>query len=1237
MQLTLLPSIDLDLDIHEASDKNQCGKYVVTGPPAKLEMLHAIMGSGGKSTGGSMIKPLQRVTSVIPDKLVSADSCGALLDKTSAGLQRATSVGLQRATTAASVAIEGAQKRLAIPAATGAGTRKVLQEEAPQPATQEAPQPATQEAPQPATQEAPQPATQETPLSAAQEAPQPARSSFFDRAPSPALVEDVPAIEGLISPIAPITLPADSREVAGIPLEATSFCFAYPVAMMEDKLEKLNLADEPWGFFLLIGGFCYFDDAGKVVGVNALTLVPSRWIMEFDGPHRPSTNALKSLYRQERMCEVTLDALESAGFRAFGWVHAASAPNETVKDVIADSGMSNEVGGFVYEMIGAEPNFFMLAPLSDEQINEFKGLQEEVELFEGGVRGFFRRLWAFLLRDLHESRRETEAMNKLLQQQNSAAYDKTKHRKRSKLFRIIWVVTTLIAIVFGLGSIAYVNRHVFEVLATLIWYGCFAFVSWVPLRDTASLQVTRRKAFRHRFICIHTFLALIPVCAVILAVITAFVTRRSDLNGRAQKALRAGLDLSIEILGLLALNLFLPLTLYYMRRRTALDLARDKDHMISAARQDYLTASVSASVSPLKTGAGKGGSVDLTPQRSRPAAPSAAPDETDRAAPSATTTRARTGTTPARYTGGLVLKRSHMHLLSTCSSSRRSGDSSRGTPSSARIQPAAQQVTPLKAEKSRTEILSPRSDATSDGGGGSGDGGSGGHTSRHLLGGRRGRLPTLQDLQPGGKARRAATMLQSRLRMKVARRKYKEDIAKRRARLTYFSWPIYIASLSDLVLGTVMLELLRQGLLHEDYILLYPLFGLAPGILIVLYDLRRDVPPRFSITHCVFLISVLYRISYRAAQIDTLLLEKSESLLANQGYDDIAAKYAPMLTMVGHFVIFIAVTALGKLSLTLVSTKNACTHLLFPFQFFDFIFLYVFFSLRNIQDGPFGLDPLNWALQQCMLQVNIILRNSGTTDAFLRRFAPRLIECGRKKFKDRDPNDDPLFRLQFLARVAIQYDFADLTAIFAVPSIVSFFVWRDGFFTLEGSGVLVRDCDLWSLWIRFAVLCAIKPVGMGIARLMLARKMRKTLLGKRTIHGTSSLAAKLMAESGIVKGSEADRDAQLHKDFKFTVEELEAVKGDLSLLGLNFALLRNKLMRKVRFFAAVAVLQCFVAFPVRATAPMDATAQYMYSFIVPQHSVWMYVPPDLVQAMDPTLAEEFLILGNCSSGYRGWT
>ena len=64
-------------------------------------------------------------------------------------------------------------------------------------------------------------------------------------------------------------------------------------------------------------------------------------------------------------------------------------------------------------------------------------------------------------------------------------------------------------------------------------------------------------------------------------------------------------------------------------------------------------------------------------------------------------------------------------------------------------------------------------------------------------------------------------------------------------------------------------------------------------------------------------------------------------------------------------VLFITVTMLGKLSLTLVATKNACTHLLFPFQFFDFLFLYVFFSLRSIGDGV----TVGWVTQQCLLQL----------------------------------------------------------------------------------------------------------------------------------------------------------------------------------------------------------------------------------------------------------------------------
>ena len=55
--------------------------------------------------------------------------------------------------------------------------------------------------------------------------------------------------------------------------------------------------------------------------------------------------------------------------------------------------------------------------------------------------------------------------------------------------------------------------------------------------------------------------------------------------------------------------------------------------------------------------------------------------------------------------------------------------------------------------------------------------------------------------------------------------------------------------------------------------------------------------------------------------------------------------------MVCHFVIYLSVTAIGKETLSVVATTNAAHHLLFPFQLFDFLFLYAFFSLRTAKEG----------------------------------------------------------------------------------------------------------------------------------------------------------------------------------------------------------------------------------------------------------------------------------------------
>jgi hypothetical protein len=67
-------------------------------------------------------------------------------------------------------------------------------------------------------------------------------------------------VSGKISPIAAVTVPLNARGPAGIPEKAVSFAFAYPAHGLEEKIRALNLFHDPWGFFLLMGGYCYLDE-----------------------------------------------------------------------------------------------------------------------------------------------------------------------------------------------------------------------------------------------------------------------------------------------------------------------------------------------------------------------------------------------------------------------------------------------------------------------------------------------------------------------------------------------------------------------------------------------------------------------------------------------------------------------------------------------------------------------------------------------------------------------------------------------------------------------------------------------------------------------------------------------------------------------------------------------------------------------------------------------------------------
>ena len=311
------------------------------------------------------------------------------------------------------------------------------------------------------------------------------------------------------------------------------------------------------------------------------------------------------------------------------------------------------------------------------------------------------------------------------------------------------------------------------------------------------------------------------------------------------------------------------------------------------------------------------------------------------------------------------------------------------------------------------------------------------------------------------------------------------------------SIPILIATAIELI-GSLAIDSLAQWNLLDDWLLFSGwLILLLPSLGVMIRDLRRSAleqqPITFSISHAIYFAACLYRVSYRAAAFSI----GCQSLLNRHFESD--PTLAALLAQLAHQLCFTSIHALAKLTLQLVGIQNAFAHLLFPFHFFDVASNYAFFAIRDtFRDG----FTTAWGASVALLQVNIILRNSGTWDGLVAILLRRLDLLE----KSQTGPSDVLFGLQFFARLAIQFDLADLTAMVAVPSLVSFFVWRDGWFVLHGTGVEVRSCDLLNVWLHFLVLMVIKPVSFWIARRILERKMALTLLGRSTVHGKSSIA-----------------------------------------------------------------------------------------------------------------------------------
>ena len=180
-------------------------------------------------------------------------------------------------------------------------------------------------------------------------------------------VDDDGTIDGDISPRSPVTLPLEIKREAGIPEASTWFAFIYPLSYFKSRLHRINLATDPWGFVHLLGGFAYFDDDYNLLGVNALTIVPSPTVLHLIGPFEPLKPACEQMHRLGRMKEVVIEGLRSQGFDSIGWVHPGEPPGGQPLSTETE----NHHGGFLLGLTDGDPVFYTINPVVPDDCDDF--------------------------------------------------------------------------------------------------------------------------------------------------------------------------------------------------------------------------------------------------------------------------------------------------------------------------------------------------------------------------------------------------------------------------------------------------------------------------------------------------------------------------------------------------------------------------------------------------------------------------------------------------------------------------------------------------------------------------------------------------------------------------------------------------------------------------------------------------------------------------------------------------
>lgn len=145
-------------------------------------------------------------------------------------------------------------------------------------------------------------------------------------------------IAGQVSPLHQVTLEACQREEVGVPEEACTFAWSYPIADWESLDSDAYLLDQ-WEedvdsgirlmSFLSIGGFMYFDKLNHVVGMTTVGHSQENNIGEFrfTEAKRWEPEWTAALVEQGRFQTITMKSLRDVGARMYLWLR----PNEVLE------------------------------------------------------------------------------------------------------------------------------------------------------------------------------------------------------------------------------------------------------------------------------------------------------------------------------------------------------------------------------------------------------------------------------------------------------------------------------------------------------------------------------------------------------------------------------------------------------------------------------------------------------------------------------------------------------------------------------------------------------------------------------------------------------------------------------------------------------------------------------------------------------------------------------------------